>query len=50
MFLKTTYIPSINITDTKNVSNIGKIGTHFGCCGFCSHQQGLKGGQGGLIS
>jgi hypothetical protein len=33
----------------KASTDIGNASEHLGLVGFCSHQHGLKGGQGGLI-
>lgn len=38
-----------SITVVQVILTIGKGVVHLGCPGFTSHQQGLKGGQGGLI-
>lgn len=47
--LCTAYIINKDIT-AENISlDNDNSSTHLGLLGFCSHQQGLKGGQGGLI-
>ena len=38
-----------SITVVQVILTIGNVSAHLGLVGFCSHQQGLKGGQGGLI-
>jgi hypothetical protein len=47
--LKATNVINNTIVTVKKSDEIDNVSTHLGLAGYNSHQQGLKGGQGGLI-